>query len=183
MANNLLYRLIFRTGLSTKIKAFITGEGAWVRDTKTLLVGDDTATPPAIMTTKSTGKFDYSTVDEVKLPGGITFTRDASGKINGVDLSQLNAGDGLVVRAGKDKFANRAITSPDESILIENERGVAGDIKLRMNPNSSTAATLIISGMPPENPRSGLMWFDNLEAVLYIRIEEAEDNAYWMSLT
>jgi hypothetical protein len=131
-----LVHVVARYGLEANVPTLLTGEFGYDTDTKTLRVGDDTSSPSRLMTTKSTGSFDFSTVTQITLPGGTPVTSD--GKVDGVDISSLNQSNGLLVRTGSGTFNNTTMVSGDNTILITNPTGVlAGGIDVRLNPNVS----------------------------------------------
>lgn len=128
--------VVARYGLAANVPTLRMGEFGFDTDTKTLRVGDDTSAPTKVMTTKSTGSFDFSTVTQITLPGGTLVTND--GKVDGVDISTLNQSNGLLVRTGSGTFNNTTMVSGDGTLLITNPTGVlAGGIDIRLNPNVS----------------------------------------------
>jgi hypothetical protein len=128
--------VVARYGLSANVPTLRVGEFGYDTDTKTMRIGDDTSSPPKIMTTKSTGTFDFSSVTTITLPGGTQATSD--GKVDGVDISSLNQNNGLLVRTGNGTFGNTQMISGDSTLLITNSTGVlAGGIDIRLNPNVS----------------------------------------------
>lgn len=60
--------LLTRYGNEAARPALKVGEIAYDIDSKTYVVGDGTPNPPRIMTTKSTGSFDLTSIEEILLP-------------------------------------------------------------------------------------------------------------------
>ena len=137
LVDGYVMRLVARYGLSTNVPTLAVGEIGYDTDKKVLRVGDDTSTPPRVMTDKSLGSFNFASVTSITLPGDVVV---ADGKVDGVDISSLNVSDGLLVRRGSGNFATVAFVSGDETILITNPSGqISGEpIDIRLNPISST---------------------------------------------
>lgn len=144
-----IFHLVARQGLAAEVPTLVTGEFGWDTDKKTLRVGDDTSSPPRVMSTKSTGDFDFSTVGTITLAGNLTFSQ---GKINGMDLSGLNQANGILVRRGNGVFASKALVSGDNSIQVTGGTGLSDNIDIRLSPVS---AVLTSDGQLPPMPYAG----------------------------
>lgn len=117
-------RVVSRLGQSPEIPALIIGEFGWDVDKKTLRVGDGTVTPTKVMTTKSTGYFEYNNLTYVQFP---EIRMLPEGTVDGVDISDLNAANGIVVRRGNNLWAHRTIVGNTEFFSITNGDGVNGN--------------------------------------------------------
>ena len=130
-------RIVVRYGLEANIPSLHLGELGMDTDTLTLRLGRDTPNPLKIMTTGSTGVFDFSTVEKIILPN-IEFAEGAG--IGGVDFESLAADDGIVISLGSGQFRQCAISSSDGSVIITNPRGQSGDIDIRVSSASISNA-------------------------------------------
>lgn len=117
-------RVVARLGQSAEIPPMIIGEFGWDVDRKRLRVGDGTTTPPMVMTTKSTGPFEFNNIHYAQYP---EIRMLPEGTVDGVDLSRLNAANGIVVRRGNNLWAHRTIVGNTEFFRITNGDGVAGN--------------------------------------------------------
>lgn len=132
-----LQRVIVRIGLAAQVPALKLGELGMDTDTIVMRIGDETADPPKIMTTKSTGSFDYSSTDTVTF-NKVQFA--IGGGIGGVDLASLYANIGIVVSTGGGTFRQTTITSTDQSVIVSNGDGQSGNIDLRVSTDSIQSA-------------------------------------------
>ena len=135
-----LQRVIVRYGLEEDTPALKMAELGWDTDTWTMRVGDDTPYPAKIMTTKSTGIFDFRSATKVYLP-------DTSfGSIEGIDLSTLSDGEGFIVSTGDpENFKIVTFTSSDSSVIIENADGQDGyTVDIRVSTSSISDALIVI---------------------------------------
>lgn len=126
------FKIVARIGNEADIPTLVPGEIGYDLDKKTFRVGDDTSTPPRIPTTKSLGNFDFTaagtfTFSIVALPEG--------GTVDGVDVSKLNAKNGLSVRKAANTFDNVALVCGDQSLQITGGDGTNGNIDLRIHPD------------------------------------------------
>ena len=165
MAINLIdgyvYKIVARLGLAADVPTLQDGEIGWDRDVKTFRVGDDTASPTRIMTTKSTGIFDFSSVTYARfsridmVPGGT---------VDGVDVSTLNQANGFLVRTGAGVFNNRKVISGDGSVSIVNGDGLSGDLDIRVSEptiEELTPPKFFVSNTPPVDAKVGDHWHDS----------------------
>lgn len=130
-------RIIVRIGLSTDVPALHQAELGMDIDTITMRIGDDTADPPKIMTTKSTGSFDYSSTDVV------TFHQIAfapGGGVSGINFDSMKADQGVVISLGNGQFRECEIFSSDGSVIVTNGKGQSGDIDITVSPDSISNA-------------------------------------------
>lgn len=124
-----LQRVIVRSGLEANIPALRTAEVGWDIDTKTLRVGDDSHDPVKILTTKSTGDFDFTSANSVR------FKHLFADTIAGADISSMY-GDapGFVVAVDdQGNFRNSKIISSDGSVEIVGGTGESGEVDLRVS--------------------------------------------------
>lgn len=160
------FRVVARQGLAADVPTLIQGELGFDIDKKVARIGDLTPTPPRIMTDKSTGNFDYSSVGDIRFPGDLLFS---GGRINGVNIEKLNQTSGLIVRSGNNAFKAVSLTSADGSLTITNNAGINnGNIDLRVNTSSSVFNNIIgprftASDVEPVDPRV-LDWWHHLES-------------------
>lgn len=166
-------RIIIRTGLEADVPALLTAEMGWDYDKKTLRVGDNTQTPPRIMSTKSTGSFDFSTVSNIILPNIIQANNTT---FNGMNLFSLNEAQGIVVRsATPGLFTHTSLTSSDGSLQFTNPNGIGGSIDISLNPDildiiaSFEGVTATYQATAPASPKAGDLWMDSDTGVLYVR--------------
>ena len=125
------HKLVVRKGLDTEIIALMEAELGFDTNTKTFRVGDGTATPLKIMTNKSTGSIDYSSMTEITLPN---IKLKAGAKIAGVDISSMLTTPGLVTARTGGLFAPVQILSSDNSLVVTNGDGQAGNIDVKLHP-------------------------------------------------
>ena len=130
-----IYNIVARVGNAADVPTLLPGEIGYDVDTKTFRVGDDTPVPPRIMTTKSTGSFDFSSVTSVTLPGNVVVS---GGKVDGVRLATMNANNGLLARISDGVYINTSVTSGDGSLLVSNPTGVNGSVDIRISPTYSS---------------------------------------------
>lgn len=124
-----LQRVIVRSGLEANIPALRTAEVGWDIDTKTLRVGDDSHDPVKILTTKSTGDFDFTSANSVRFKNLIVDT------IAGADISSMY-GDapGFVVAVdNQGNFRNSKLVSSDGSVEIVGGTGESGEVDIRVS--------------------------------------------------
>lgn len=155
-----IFRVVARLGLAGDVPSLIAGEFGYDTDTKTLRVGDGTATPPRIPTTKSSGVFDFASISYMRVP---ELRLPPGGKVDGVDVSSLNSGNGFVVRRADGDFINRVMASGNGTISIVNGDGVNGDIDIRLSDSliaDLTPSRYFVSNDPPSDPRIGDFWHD-----------------------
>lgn len=137
--------IIVRKGLSVDAPALHEAELGYDTDTKTFRVGDDTPFPSKVITTKSTGEFNFSQADLIL--GNVSI---ATGKtFSGIDLNSLSANNGILVSKGSGDFSHVSLGSSNNTIDISNKSGVSGsviDIKLSNDVlNQLTGATYLQS--------------------------------------
>ncbi len=130
-------RIVVRMGLEAAVPALHFGELGLDTDTMTVRVGNDTANPAKIMTTLSTGNFDYSNTDTV-IFNNIEFA--PGGGLQGVDLSSLTGGIGIVIGLAGGQFRHTTIGSSDNSVIITNGNGQSGTIDLKVSSASIAGA-------------------------------------------
>jgi Major tropism determinant N-terminal domain len=124
-------KLIIRAGFAAQVPPLDVGELGYDQDKKTVRVGDGSTVPPRIPTDKAVGDFDFSTA------GLFTFSDIAiknGGKVGGIDLTKLNATNGILVRRGLNDFVSRNMVSSNNSIIFDIADGVAGNLDFRINP-------------------------------------------------
>lgn len=118
-------RVVARSGMSASVPALMIGEIGWDIDLKRFRVGDDTTSPPYVMTSKSLGIFEYNFITYVQYP---EIRMLPKGTVDGVDISELNANNGLVTRRGPNLWAHRSIVTNDpQYVKITNGNGVSGN--------------------------------------------------------
>ena len=117
-------RVVSRLGMSPEVPVMAIGEIGWDVDKKRFRLGDGTTTPPMVMTTKSTGGFEYNNIAYVQYP---EIRMLPEGTVDGVDISDLNAANGLLVRRGNNLWAHRTIVGNTEFFNVVNGNGVAGN--------------------------------------------------------
>lgn len=127
---NKAQKMIVRIGMSYEIPTLAIGEAGWDVDYHRLRMGDGTTTPPMIMSTKSVGSFEYNYIDYAQFP---EIRMLPEGTVDGVDISDLNAANGFVVRRGNNLWAHRQLTNTDTYITIANPAGTAGDPVLNLS--------------------------------------------------
>jgi len=183
---SIIQRLVARLGLAADVPTLITGEFGWDTDVKVLRVGDATPTPVRIMSTKSTGNFDFSTT------GTVTFNNIAlasGAKVQGLDLASLNAAAGIVVRSSTSgQFLQVGIVSGDATLTVTNGTGVAGDIDIRLSPTlvasiaAITPTAVTASAVAPTSPNLGDFWYNTTTSILYVRITNGTTQL-WQTLS
>lgn len=129
LLNGLTYNVVARYGLAADVPALIEGELGYDTDKKVFRVGDDTPSPSRVMTEKSVGEFNYGSLSSVTVCG-LTF---ANGTVNGIDLSGLNQGNGLLCRKGSGKFGTAVLRCGDQTLNIVGGNGNAANIDVRVN--------------------------------------------------
>ena len=130
-------RIIVRMGVDADVSALHFGELGLDTDTMTMRLGNDTPNPAKILTTQSTGYFDFSSTDTIKF-NNIEF-KDGGG-IQGVDLGSLTDGIGLVVAMPGGQFRHTSIQSSDSSVIITRGDGQSGVIDLKVSSASIAGA-------------------------------------------
>ena len=123
-------RVVARYGMAFQIPALQMGEFGWDVDFKRLRVGDDSNNPTVIMTNKSLGPFEYNNIDYVQYP---QIRMLPEGTVDGVDISRLNAANGILVRRGNNLWAHRAVENNDGYLTITNGNGVGGNVKVNLS--------------------------------------------------
>lgn len=124
------YKVVARFGLANQLPALEMGELGWDMDTHVFRVGDDTAQVAAIPTTKSSGSFDFTTVTSFTMP---TIHMAPNATVDGVDISKLNAANGILVRRADNLYGNIQVVSSNGSLQITNPDGVAGNIDIQIS--------------------------------------------------
>lgn len=138
-----IYRVVARQGLAADVPTLLTGEIGWDTDTKTFRVGDLTADPPKVMSTKSTGPFAFPSVSQFAI-GGVTIQ---DGKVDGVSIAALNQFNGFLVRKGTNLFGTVVLTSGDNTLSIFHPYGDTADPDLRVNIDALPDAGPAIRGL------------------------------------
>lgn len=123
-------KVVVRQGVAAQIPRLIYGEVGWDTDYKRLRVGDDSISPTMIMTNKSTGPFQYNNIDYVQYP---QIRMLENGTVDGVDISRLNAQNGILVRRGNNQWGHRLVENTDGYISIQNPAGTGGNIILNVS--------------------------------------------------
>lgn len=126
-------RIIVRSGVSSGIPALKIGELGFDTDTLTFRIGDDTNAPMKLMTTKSSGDFDFSSTDTVTF-NNVAFA--PGGGIGGIDLAELSTAQGIVISLGGGSFRQTTIASSDGSVVVSNPKGQSGNIDLKVSTAS-----------------------------------------------
>jgi len=128
-----IQRIVARKGLEAAVPALLEAEIGYDTDTKTFRVGDNSATPGKVISDKSTGVFDFSTATSVKFKEVLIGT---GGKVDGVDLKTLNTAPGFVVRkASTGVYGPVTFGNSDQTLVITNGDGQAGNVDIRLHPN------------------------------------------------
>lgn len=180
-----LYRVGARLGNFADRGSLILAEIGYAVDTRTFFVGDDTATPPAIMTDKSTMAFDFASVPSVKFKQIDVYD---GGKVDGVDLSTMNDSFGFPARVDNGIFINRYFET-DEYIQVDNSDGKEGNPVIRF---SEYAIQLLNSGgssgggnvwfhhgdEPPEEPLPGWFFWSTADDLLYVYTTDGNSFAW-----
>lgn len=170
------YKIGARLGNYANVPALVIGEIGYAVDNKVFFVGDDTSTPPELMTTKSSKNFEYPNVPIVKYNSIELFE---NGTIDGIKPSLLNQNDGFVARTAEGVFAQR-IFQTDEYLVVENPDGVEGDPKITVSQalldligNGGTGNVRFTFGEdPPLDPIPGEMFWSTIDFLLYIFITD-----------
>lgn len=126
------FKIVARLGLAADIPVMVNGEIGWDTDKKVWRVGDDTSDPARVPTDKSLGDFDFTTAGTFKF-NQIDMAVD--GTVDGVDVSRLNAANGILVRKGNNLYNNISLVSGDQTLQITNNDGSLGNIDLRIHPS------------------------------------------------
>lgn len=114
------YKLLTRRGLKSDREAIVTGELGLDTDEKTLIVGDGTSTPPRIITDKSTGSFDLTSLHSLTLPETtVNLLRD---ELSGRDgwspvFSLIPNGDRVLVQIS-DWQGGTSVNKPESGFYI-----------------------------------------------------------------
>lgn len=130
-------RIIVRYGLAADIPSLHIGELGMDTDTITLRLGNDTHAPAKIMTTQSSGVFDYSTIEKIILPN-IEFAEGAG--FAGLNFESLKKEQGIVISLGDGEYRQTSLESSDKSVIITNGLGQSGKIDVRVSGASITNA-------------------------------------------
>jgi hypothetical protein len=125
------HKIVARKGLASEIIALMEGEIGFDIDTKTFRVGDGTASPPKIITNKSTGSVDFSSLTEITFP---TIKLKSGAKIAGVDLSSMLSAAGLIAARSDGNFSPVSILSSDNSLVVTHGDGQGGNIDIKLHP-------------------------------------------------
>ena len=136
LADGYLFHVVARLGVEADVPALIMGEFGFDTDTQTLRVGNDTPRPTKIPTDRSTTEFDFTRASKFTLPGGIVFDKAKPGAVGGINLTQFNQANGLLVRRGDNTFGSTVLRSSDQSLIVIGGGGTQGTIDLRINPDS-----------------------------------------------
>src|SRR5690606_3211349 len=122
------FHILARIGLSTQVPPAKLGEMLWDADTKVFRVGDDTTTPPRIMSEKSIGTFDFSNTTNIKF-GEVSIEVDK--RVDGVNLKTLTTATGFTYHFGQGAFGNVILDS--DTLDIGNvEPDSEGTYKLKL---------------------------------------------------
>lgn len=190
MASN-QFQITFRFGNADKVPALDLAEPGYDVDRKAIRIGDDTARPPAVPTTKSSGDFEYDknlivTYGEIRIHDGKT--------VDGVDISQLNRSNGIVTRIGDNVWANRSIVGSDH-ITVSNGDGREGDFKIEvsdalkaiLNEDGGGSVRFTNGADFPESTPGrpifpGHLHFNEHDELLYI-LAKTGDHTFWLDLS
>lgn len=177
------YKVGARLGNFAQVPALVIGEIGYAVDNKVFFVGDDTSTPPKIMTDKSAYSFEYPNVPYVKFNIIELFE---NGKIDGVTPSYLNQDNGFITRTSDNQFANRYIDS-DEYFVILNSDGVDGNPKVTASQvlidliggGGGTGSVRFFHGEdPPVDALPGDMFWSTIDFLLYIFITDGTTSGW-----
>lgn len=125
-----LQRIILRMGNEIDVPALKEAELGWDIDTRTMRVGNETDNPWKVLTTGSTGVFDFSKAE-------VIFGKTNIEDLNGLDLSSLDGSPGILVRtATSGIFTSTEIVSTDGSVNIQNGNGLNGPIDISIDQSS-----------------------------------------------
>jgi hypothetical protein len=163
------FKIVARLGLAADIPVMVNGEIGWDTDKKVWRVGDDTSDPARVPTDKSLGDFDFTTAGTFKF-NQIDMAVD--GTVDGVDVSRLNAANGILVRKGNNLYNNISLVSGDQTLQITNNDGSLGNIDLRIHP--SIMALIQNSGYLTRVYTDALLSGTG-------RQEKQQLNAFWMT--
>ena len=134
-----IQRIVVRKGLEADVPALKEAELGYDTDTKVLRIGDDTADPSKILTTKSTGDFDFSTAGLVTLS---SLAIAAGGTLAGIDTGSMVAGTGILTHSTTTGvFSQTEIVSTDDTLLVTAGDGLSGAIDIRLHPDVITNLT------------------------------------------
>lgn len=109
-----------------------------------------------------------------------------NGTVDGVDISRLNAANGLMVRVGNNSYANRTLTGTANVIRVDNGDGVAGNpiIDIADNPQlPGVGFTTLPAGNTSQRPNpafDGYLRFNNSPTY---RCLELFVDGQWFQLT
>jgi len=128
------FHVVARYGLSTQVPVLKLGEMGYDTDTKVGRFGDDTSTPPRVMTDKSSAPFDFSSVPSVKFN---QIEIEENGTVDGVDISSMITATGFLFHAQAGQFANVRFVSSNQSIsfggLTTAEQGGGMELDVTLN--------------------------------------------------
>lgn len=184
------FKVVARLGNASTIPTLINGEIGYDVDTKTFRVGDDTAIPLKIPTSKSTGLIEFLNTLTVKYG---TILLHAGAKIDGVDPSTQNQANGVVTRIADGVFANRQVVGNPDYITVTNPTGLTGNITISLSENvidllggsTSTAVRFTYGAEFPdeENVRAGQLHYLLTEELLYIRAKQEDGTEFWLDFS
>jgi microcystin-dependent protein len=117
-------KIVARIGRSSELPVLIIGEIGFDTDTLVARFGDGSPNAPRVMTDKSSGLFEYLNIDYVKYP---EIQMVSGGTVDGVDLSELNSANGLIVRTGNNSWGHRQLTNSDGYLTVLNGDGRSGN--------------------------------------------------------
>ena len=122
-------KIVIRTGTKIQIPILDVGEIGYVTDIRAGVIGDGSSNPPLLMSTKSTGDYDFSATNIVK------FNKLIANTLNGIDFGALNASNGILVRTGDGAFSSRKLTSGNGSVKFTFPDGVLDNPDIRISPD------------------------------------------------
>ena len=160
LVDGYIYKIIAARGLAANVPTLLQGQLGWDTDKKTGRYGDGTSQPPRVMTDKSTGSFNFESVDFVRFS---SIQMVNGGKVDGIDLSTMNQSNGLAVRIADGQMTNRILTSGNDSISIANANGVDGDFDIRVSDSLIAALRppkFFVDDEEPSDAFVGDFWHD-----------------------
>lgn len=179
------YKIGARLGNYADVPALVIGEFGYAVDKKVMFVGDDTSTPPELITTKSAHFFEYPNVTYVKYNEIQMYD---GGKVDGVDISSFNIADGFITRVQDGAFINR-VFEHDIYIDIEFPDGVEGNPKFKASEqllsliNNNTGGgggslNFFYGEEPPAPALPGTLFFSTIDELLYIYVTDGTTFAW-----
>ncbi len=165
----------FRIGNSAQVPSLQLGVPGWDADTKTARVGDDTATPPRMPTTKSRGTFEFPDVDAFRLKELRLFP---NGKVDGVTPSKLNPANktGFVRLISNNTFQHVG-TNTDHFKIEADTLSLSDAIVDLIEDNSGVSFSY--GDAPPTGALPGHLFWSTFDGLLYIRLTDNEDGDDW----